>query len=223
MLWPVTAIAGALWALTAVMAVLDWVAVHREDHRLETVAKPGTMLAMLAAAVAMMTTGDESPSTAGAWLLVALAFGTVGDVMLLSKTQARFLAGLSAFLVGHLAYVACFVSLGLPAPGWAWLALVALAVSVVVTRDVVPTTWRQGGAKLAGPVAAYTLVIGAMLLTGWLTGEPLVAAGALVFVASDTLLARDRFVRPIPHGHLAVMVTYFTGQALIVLGVLAGS
>ena len=64
-------------------------------------------------------------------------------------------------------------------------------------------------------------VIGAMLVTAWLTGEPLVAAGATVFVASDAVLSVNRFLRPLPHARLAIMVTYHVGQALIVLGVLA--
>lgn len=96
-----------------------------------------------------------------------------------------------------------------------------LLVSVVVTRDVVPATHRQGGAGLSVPVAVYTAVIGAMLVCAWFTGEPLVAVGAAIFVASDTTLSVDRFVRPLPHAHLAVMVTYHLGQALMVAGVLA--
>ena len=76
---------------------------------------------------------------------------------------------------------------------------------------------------LAVPVAVYTVVIGAMLVCAWFTGEPLVALGATVFVISDATLSVDRFVRPLPHAHLAVMVTYHLGQALIVLGVLAAA
>ena len=63
-------------------------------------------------------------------------------------------------------------------------------------------------------------VIGAMLVVAWLTGEPLVAAGATVFVASDAILSVNRFVRPVPHGRLLLMVAYHVGQALIVAGVL---
>ena len=45
-----TALSAACWAAAAVLAVLDWVAVHRDDRLLEAVAKPGTMIAMLFAA-----------------------------------------------------------------------------------------------------------------------------------------------------------------------------
>ena len=42
-----------------------------------------------------------------------------------------------------------------------------------------------------------------------------------VFVASDSILSVNRFVRPLPQARLAIMVTYHVGQALIVAGVLA--
>lgn len=206
-----------VWLVPAVLAVVDWWAVSRGDRRTETWAKPGTLVALLG--VAALLGGTDT--AAGRWLLVALAFGMLGDVALLGQTQRRFQLGLGFFLVGHLAYVACFVALGLPAPGWSWLVLVVLAASVVATREVVPATYRQGGVPLAGPVALYTAVIGAMLVTAWLTALPLVALGAVVFVASDATLSLNRFVRPWRWGHLAVMVTYHLGQALIVLGVLA--
>jgi uncharacterized membrane protein YhhN len=54
----------------------------------------------------------------------------------------------------------------------------------------------------------------------WATGSWVVALGASVFVVSDTTLAVNRFVRPLPGADVVVMVTYHVGQALIVLGVL---
>ena len=154
---------------------------------------------------------------------MALFFGLLGDIALLGDTIPRFQAGVYAFLVGHLAYLVCFGVLGLPRPGWAWAGLAALAVALVVTRGVVPATHRLGGAGVSVPVAVYSLVIGAMLVCAWFTGEPWVAVGATVFVTSDTILSVNRFVRPIPHARLALMITYQVGQALIVVGVLAAT
>ena len=59
-------------------------------------------------------------TAAGVWLLVALVFGLLGDVALLSDSLPRFRAGVWAFLVGHLAYLVCFASLGLTVPAWSW-------------------------------------------------------------------------------------------------------
>ncbi len=53
----------------------------------------------------------------------------------------------------------------------------------------------RGGRALALPVAVYTVVIGAMVIMAFDTGHPLIAVGATVFAASDSILAVDRFVQ----------------------------
>ena len=183
--------------LPAAAALVDWYAVARDDRRTEVVAKPLVLVSLIVAAVVLGATD----STAGRWLLVALFFGLVGDVALLGDSLARFQAGLGAFLVGHLAFVVCFVALGLhpsggrrrsawprwPSPWWP-------------PAGCCPETHRLRPARRCRcPVAVYMAVIGAMLVVAWLTGEPLVAAGATVFVASDAILSVNRFVRPVPH------------------------
>ena len=208
--------AEAIWVLPACFALVDWYAVARGDRRTEVWAKPLVLTSLIVAAVVLGAT----ETAAGIWLLLALVFGLLGDVALLSDSLPRFRAGVLAFLIGHLAYLVCFASLGLTMPAWSWAGLAVLAVALWATRDVVPATHRLGGLSLSVPVAVYSVVIGAMLLFAWFTGVPLVALGATVFVVSDATLSINRFVRPIPHAHLILMVTYHVGQALIVAGVL---
>lgn len=45
-----------------------------------------------------------------------------------------------------------------------------------------------------------------------------VAVGGMLFFLSDTMLAYDRFVKPIPNGRLWVRITYHLGQILIISG-----
>jgi uncharacterized membrane protein YhhN len=206
-----------LWLLFAGFAVLDWYAVWRGRRALEAVAKPLAMVALTGVALAMGA-GGSGP---GRWLLVALVLCLAGDVALLSRTEPRFLAGLGAFLLGHVAYVAALRSLGEQSltaalPGLAAVLLLVL----VVGRPVLAATRRRGEPGLAGAVAAYMVVIGTMVVTAFGTTRPLVAAGALVFMASDAVLAFDRFVRPQRWAPLVVMVTYHLGQGLIVAGAL---
>ncbi len=208
-----------VWALPAVLALVDWYAVARADRRTETWAKPAVLVALIVTALVLGAT-DTTP---GLWLLAALVLGLVGDVFLLDDSDTRFRLGLAAFLVGHLGYVVCFATLGLDPAEWAWVAWVVLLVCLLVTRQVAPATYMRGGAALAVPVALYTVVIGAMLILAFDTGEPLIAVGATVFAASDSILAVDRFVQPRPWAHVVVMVTYHVGQALIVAGVLAAT
>ena len=61
-------------------------------------------------------------------------------------------------------------------------------------------------------------------LESWLRANrysiPAGAAGAVTFAGSDTLIAWDRFVRPLRWAAVAIMVTYHVGQALFVVSLL---
>jgi uncharacterized membrane protein YhhN len=208
-----------IWLLPAGLALVDWYAVAREDRRTETWAKPAVLVALIVTALVLGATD----SAAGAWLLVALAFGLAGDVFLLGDTDARFRLGLAAFLVGHLAFVVSFTRVGLDPQGWNYISFLVLGGCLLATRQVAASTYLRGGLALAAPVAIYTVVIGAMVIYAFATGETLIAVGATVFAVSDTVLARNRFVRPWDGAPLLVMVTYHVGQALIVAGVLAAT
>jgi uncharacterized membrane protein YhhN len=212
-------LAEAIWVLPACLALVDWYAVARGDRRTESWAKPLVLASLVATAAFLGATA----SAAGIWLLVALVFALAGDVALLSDSLPRFRMGLLAFLVGHLAYLVCFALLGLTVPAWSWIGVAVLAAALWATRAVVPATHRLDGRALSVPVAVYSVVIGAMLLSAWFTGAPLVALGATVFVVSDATLSVDRFVRPVPHARLVLMVTYHVGQALIVAGAVAAA
>lgn len=210
--------AELLWVLPVGIALLDWYAVARGDRRTEAWAKPAALASLLLVALAL----GAAEVTPGRWLVVALAFGLLGDVFLLEKTTSRFQAGLAAFLVGHLAYLGCFLALGLTSAIWAVVGVAVAAVALFQAREVLRATHRSGGVALSVPVGVYMLVITGMAVAAWATSDLLIGVGATVFVASDTILAVNRFVRPLPRADVAVMVTYHVGQALIVLGVLGG-
>jgi uncharacterized membrane protein YhhN len=54
---------------------------------------------------------------------------------------------------------------------------------------------------------------------GWPIAAVISASvGALLFFASDSMLAWDRFLKPLSHARLRVMVTYHLGQVGIILG-----
>ena len=87
--------------------------------------------------------------------------------------------------------------------------------------------WPHLG-RLRGPVLVYVVVIGAMAWTAArraaspATPAPsgvLALAGALVFMASDGVLAVDRFARRFHPAHALVMVTYYAAQTLIAASV----
>lgn len=206
-------------ALTALDAFLDWACLWTGRDKITYLTKPLVMVGLIV--ITLLAGGGSAPAW---WLVGALFFGMLGDIALIGSGERRFLAGVVAFFVGHGAYLACFAALGLAPRPWSWVAIAVVVGILFVTRRVVPATHRLGGWALAGPVAAYSLTIGVMLVFAWLTGHPLIALGALIFVVSDSMiglgLAAHGFERPRRLPHLAIMVTYHVGQALIAAGVL---
>lgn len=178
-------------------AVADWVAVAQSNRNLEQVAKPAALGALIIWAAA-------SPHSAG-WLITALVLSLLGDVYLMLP-EDRFVAGLSSFLLAHLAYIACFdVSL---APSLLWLLIVLGATAPITRRILISVT----DPTLRVTVATYMLVIGVMVSSALASGLWLAAAGALLFCASDLTIAWSRFVRDFPSARIAIIVTYHLGQ-----------
>jgi uncharacterized membrane protein YhhN len=214
-------VTGTLFALAALAAVLDWGAVGLRLFRIEYVFKPLTLVLLLAAAASA-----DLPEVKG-WVLAALVLGLAGDVALLcspdepGRIDPAFLLGLSAFFAGHVCYLAAFTRHGLRPAFLLAGALVVAGTAGLTLPAVLGAVTRAGGRELAAIVTAYAAVLAAMAVLAVGTALVLTAAGGLLFLASDTLLAHDRFVRPLRHGDLAVMVSYHLAQGLIVLGLVA--
>lgn len=216
----------AFLVLTGLCALGDWVAVARRDERLEFVLKPLTMV-LLFVATCFGDLGHAKP-----WLLAALALGLVGDVALLfssdeppqpgteAELDPAFLAGLGAFLLGHLAYLAAFAAHGLH--GWQATAgvLVVAGATGLAMPKVLRGAHREGGTALTAVVATYAGVLALMVVFAFGTAAIATAIGAAVFLASDTTLAWNRFVQPMVRGRVIVIVTYHVAQLLIVVGLL---
>jgi uncharacterized membrane protein YhhN len=204
--------------LAAVAAVGDWGAVGRRYFRLEYVLKPLTLVLLIVAAA----TADLGPGQA--FVVGALILGLLGDVgLMLSRgpdADPPFVLGLAAFLVGHLFYLVAFSRHGLH-----WLFAIAgvLVVGGAAALALAPLlrgVTERAGKELAMVVGGYSAVLGAMAVLAVATGSAATAIGGLLFLASDIVLARDRFVQRLVRGPLLVIVTYHLGQLLIVIGLI---
>lgn len=189
----------------------DWVAVARADKALEYVCKPAVMVALVGVALAL------EPTAAGRrdWFVAALVLSVLGDVFLMLPRDL-FVAGLGSFLLAHIAYVVGFRVDGGSAGAWALAAIAVLAVDVVLARPVLAAVRREHR-DLMVPVVAYMLVISAMVSAALATGVAVAIVGAVLFFASDTLIAWNRFVAPRRWMPLAIIVTYHVGQTGLVL------
>lgn len=159
-------------------------------------------------------------------LIAALLLSAAGDALLAQESEGAFLGGLGFFLAAHLAYVALFATLGggvdiLSVQPW------RLALPVLVTLAALPLMIRVVAAAgaLRWPVAAYAAVILAMMWSAASVPAPLVMIGAALFVASDAILACEKFLIA-PHSPRrassgpAVWILYWTAQIAIALAFL---
>jgi uncharacterized membrane protein YhhN len=206
-----TGASATLLGAVLLAAVTDWIAVATSRRRLEYVAKPAVMVALIALAVALR----PAEPTERIFFVVALAFGLLSDVFLMLP-QDLFLLGLGAAMFEHLAYIGGFRTRELHV-GWL---VVALVITVVSTAAISPSIYRSLMAKqprLVIPVIAYLAVFVVMVASAGGTGSFVALAGALLFFYSDAILAWNRFVKPLPYGRVANIVPYHVGEALLVL------
>lgn len=208
----------ALLILTGLVAVGDWFAVQRRLRHLEYVAKPLTLVLLIAA------TGFADLGAAKPWVLAALVLGLLGDIALLTAREGEpdppFLIGLGSFLLGHLAYLVAFTRHGLHGLQLIAGALVVAGTAALVLPRVLRGTVAGGGRALTALVGVYAAVLGAMTVLGVGTAAIPTAIGVLLFLLSDTTLAWGRFVQPLRRGPVIVIVTYHLAQLLVVVGLL---
>ena len=199
------------FAIAAGIAVLDWWAVATDRRDIERWAKPAVMVFLVVAALLIPAESDWIRW----WIVIGLAFGLVGDVLLF---QDRFIPGAAAFLVGHLAYIVALVPIEHPLPAVVLGLVIVGAFAMSLGRCIVRGAWRQSPV-LGGIVVAYMITIGAVVVLAVGSWSTVAGVAALLFMASDTLLAWGRFVGSAPGGRVAVMVTYQLAQAGFVLAI----
>ncbi|WP_223479797.1 lysoplasmalogenase [Oricola indica] len=187
-----------------------------------------TPLKVAAKTLSVMLLAGLSASAGGPWLLtLALVLCAIGDFFLAIEQMSEkfFLAGLGAFLAGHIAYILLFFALPasetpLPLPVLAIVGVAMTAIALVMGRRLF-----SAAGDLRWPVMVYIAAILVMGLAALSNGAGLIVAGAASFMISDTVLASERFLlkKDGVYGQFAgpvVWVTYFGAQVLILFGVL---
>ncbi|MDZ4826434.1 MAG: lysoplasmalogenase [Actinomycetota bacterium] len=211
-----TAAATIALVVAIPFAAGDWWSRLRDDRRLEVICKPATLVALIVAAATLDPAAGEGDRRV--WFVAALVFSLAGDVFLLFP--ARFIAGLAAFLVAHLCYVAGFWTDPPAATSLVVSAVFVSAVLAPVAFRILRAVREAGPRGDVGPVAAYVGVISAMVVSALASGNAVAGVGAVVFAGSDSLIAWDRFVRSRPWMSVTIMVTYHLGQLFLVLSLL---
>jgi alkenylglycerophosphocholine hydrolase len=216
---------NALFFIAIFLALADWLATALRKKRLRWFTKGAALLALIAWFSVLGGWQNRL-----AWFGLGLACGLIGDIAL-QLPPRFFLAGLAAFLAGHLCYVFGFLAYGLRvnAGSWVFGAILIGTNAVVFSRLLRAMSRRPGNGAMRPPVIAYGLVISLMSLCAgltlfnpaWLTLAAICCwVGAELFVASDTLIAYRQFTSPRKNSDLTIMVTYHLAQFLITAGAL---
>ncbi len=198
--------------IALISAIITIYAKYRENDLLQYIFKPLTMLAI----ILMAFLNSSSPmSFYQQAILVGLIFSTVGDVFLINDKKF-FVHGLISFLLGHLCFIAAFYS----PPNFS-----SVIFYLIYTAFFLNILWKNLE-KLKIPVIVYAVTLALM---SWLAlsryfelndSKTLFAfLGSISFVASDSLLAYNKFKKPFSIAPLLILGTYFLAQWLIALSV----
>lgn len=148
------------------------------------------------------------------WLIsIGLIFCAIGDY-----TLQWFIVGLFFFLIGHIFYIFAFCTTNQAKPPLLVQILLG-AYGLFMVVWIAGSIFKGGDTILAIAVVAYMGVILLMGLTSFRTGSPFAITGALLFIASDSVLAINRFMFEVPYSHQLIMFTYYAAQLFLMLSI----
>jgi uncharacterized membrane protein YhhN len=199
-----------LMLLVIVSASIHIRAEYRGPRQHIYIFKPLTMVVILLIAIL----GQAASPFYKYMIITGLIFSLAGDIFLMLPTD-RFVAGLVAFLLAHLFYIAAFAS---EISALTWWPLIPFVIYGIVIYIILSSSLG----KLKVPVLIYVVVI---LIMAWLawerlsqtgqSGALLASIGAVLFIISDTILAIDRFRGTFKLSRASNLITYFAAQLLI--------
>ncbi len=162
------------------------------------------------------------------FIILALFFSWLGDVLLIPKGTKWFTAGGIAFMISHAFFIAGYnkdvVFSAIPV----WLIILLAAFFIAAVTFIFSKLKSHLPKALFYPMFLYLLINGAMncfaifrLVSNPTPSTIITAVGAALFFVSDSSLFFVRFNKESRlKTHFVVMLTYSIGELLIVLGLL---
>ncbi len=141
--------------------------------------------------------------------LAGLVFSFFGNLLLLFK--GGFIGGLCSFLIAHILYMLTFKKSFKQHNTSALIIISCYVIGLICL--LYP---NLGSLKI--PVIIYSLTIGGMLYMAIGTMQRWLIIGAILFVASDSILAVNMFYKHSTISSLSVMFTYVLAQYFLVRG-----
>jgi uncharacterized membrane protein YhhN len=156
-------------------------------------------------------------------LTFALLFSWAGDVFLLFQedSPSMFLFGLVSFLLAHVVYIVVFQRLSEKTQTKPLQ--YSISILLVLYGGLLTFLLWPGLGNMEIPVMIYAAAITIMGISAVIRkgrGYGVLLIGALCFIASDSILAYNKFFAAIEFSSLWIMSTYLLAQFLIVQGTL---
>ena len=154
-------------------------------------------------------------------ITIALLFSALGDYL---GSRGNLLMQMGAFATAHLFYLWFFIQryilkvehdkkLTNKAKGY--LAMVIFCTMVLLCIAFFKIAPGAGTGIIRIGVYIYATLICIMLISALLQRSSIYAAGAILFVFSDFILAWNMFIEAIPHNSYLILIPYFAAQWLL--------
>lgn len=158
------------------------------------------------------------------WYIIALEFSFFGDIFLLFTGNMFFMLGLSAFLLAHISYI-IMVSRTLKKTPFNDIFLSFSIFFGFLLGLLFILKGHLGAMKI--PVVIYGLVLSSFGAVSFINNlqqknqaSLVLLVGTLLFILSDSLLAINKFYKPLDILNVFVMLTYIAAQFVIFKGVI---
>ena len=210
------------WIIIFIFLLLaNLTSAYLNNDMLRSISKP---LLMPVLAIYFLTQTRRAFTPLKAWIILALGFSWLGDILLMfeERNSTFFLLGLSAFFVAQVSYIVFFHNIRMKEyiRGNALLLLVVIVYYFILISIISP---HLGNLKL--PVRIYGVVLSFMVMLAMHTtfsknkrAGRWMMIGAILFVASDSLLAFNKFYSSFDYAAVIIMLTYGLAQLFITVG-----
>lgn len=193
----------------------------KQDKKLRNQTKPFILLSLLG----FYLLAARTPST---WIILALIFSWLGDVLLMPKGVKWFTAGGICFMISHVFFILGYMKEVDFATIPVWLVILLAVLFFAAVTCIFSKLKPHLPKALFYPMYLYLLINGAMncfAIFRWVSfpaaATVITAIGAILFFISDSSLFFVRFNKDSRlKTHFLVMLTYSIGEFLIVLGLL---
>ena len=153
----------------------------------------------------------------GKLLFASLLFCAAADIALELAAGKYFVIGLGLFLIAHILFIVTFSR-----DFKAQKSQIPVIILLIVYAKMMAFVMTPSLKEMVIPVYIYLTAITLMAIFAALRASKndFTLYGAIAFIVSDSILAINKFMMPVPAADYLIMITYYLSLFLIVYGFL---